>query len=65
MDDYAKEFVAFKPDKRLRYLPQLGSVSLSVELKDRTMDVTVPPLEAAIIELFSGIGICLCYLLRE
>ena len=46
----------FKPDKKLKWLPQLGSVDISVELGDRTIDVTVPPLEAAIIELFTQKG---------
>ncbi|KAH8114497.1 Cullin [Phellopilus nigrolimitatus] len=53
-DAYSKEFAAFKQDKRLRFLPQLGTVDLSIDLSDRTVDVTVPPLEAAIIELFSS-----------
>ncbi|KAI5119040.1 hypothetical protein M0805_005906 [Coniferiporia weirii] len=54
MEEYSKEFAAYKQDKRLRFLPQLGTVEISVELSDRTVDVTVPPLEAAIIELFSN-----------
>ncbi|EJC98132.1 Cullin [Fomitiporia mediterranea MF3/22] len=54
MEEYSKEFALFKQDKRLRFLPQLGTVDLSIELSDRTVDVTVPPLEAAVIELFSG-----------
>lgn len=33
---------------------QLGLVELSVELRDRTINVEVSPVEAAIIELFSG-----------
>ena len=56
MEEYAREFAAFKQDKKLRFLPQLGTVDLSIELRDRTVDVTVPPLEAAIIELFSSRG---------
>jgi hypothetical protein len=50
---YAKEFSTFKPDKKLRWLPHLGTVNLELELQDRTVDVDVPPLEAAFIELFS------------
>lgn len=55
-DDYAKEFVAFKPDKRLRWLPHLGTIHLEIELQDRTVPADVPPLEAAFIELFSERG---------
>ncbi|KAK2463769.1 hypothetical protein APHAL10511_004207 [Amanita phalloides] len=51
--EYAQEFHKFKPDKRLKWLPQLGTVELELELEDRTVDATVPPLEAAFIELFS------------
>ncbi|KAF7305903.1 Anaphase-promoting complex subunit 2 [Mycena chlorophos] len=50
---YAKEFSTFKPDKRLRWLPHLGKISLTLELQDRTIQADVPPLEAAFIELFS------------
>ncbi|KAF6754942.1 hypothetical protein DFP72DRAFT_1068086 [Ephemerocybe angulata] len=52
-EDYAKEFSVFKPDKKLKWLPHLGTVHLELELQDRTLDVDVPPLEAAFIELFS------------
>ncbi|KAJ7064872.1 hypothetical protein C8F01DRAFT_1128556 [Mycena amicta] len=51
--DYAKEFSTFKPDKKLRWLPHLGTVHLELQLQDRKVDVDVPPLEAAFIELFS------------
>ncbi|KAF5335326.1 hypothetical protein D9611_011711 [Ephemerocybe angulata] len=52
-EDYAKKFSVFKPDKKLKWLPHLGTVHLELELQDRTLDVDVPPLEAAFIELFS------------
>ncbi|KAJ3907968.1 hypothetical protein F5879DRAFT_939513 [Lentinula edodes] len=52
-EEYAKEFSAFKPDKKLRWLPHLGTVHLELHLEDRTVNVDVPPLEAAFIELFS------------
>lgn len=55
-DNYAKEFVTFKPDKLLRWLPHLGTVHLQVELQDRTVEAETTPLEAAIIELFSEKG---------
>ncbi|OBZ71191.1 Anaphase-promoting complex subunit 2 [Grifola frondosa] len=52
-DNYAKEFTAFKPDKRLHWLPHLGTISLEITLQDRTVSAEVPPLAAAFIELFS------------
>jgi len=51
--DYAHEFTVFKPDKKLKWLPHLGTVQLELQLEDRVVDVDVPPLEAAFIELFS------------
>ncbi|KAF7364718.1 Anaphase-promoting complex subunit 2 [Mycena venus] len=51
--EYAKEFSTFKPDKKLRWLPHLGTVHLELQLEDRTIETDVPPLEAAFIELFS------------
>ncbi|TFK44239.1 hypothetical protein BDQ12DRAFT_672627 [Crucibulum laeve] len=50
---YAREFTVFKPDKKLKWLPHLGTVHLELHLEDRTVDADVPPLEAAFIELFS------------
>lgn len=55
-EDYAKEFTTFKPDKKLRWLPHLGTVQLEIVLQDRTIEVEVPPLEAAFIELFAEKG---------
>ena len=37
-------------------MSHLGSISLEVELDDRTVEAEVPPLEAAFIELFSEQG---------
>jgi len=51
--EYAQEFAVFKPDKKLKWLPHLGTVQLEIELEDRKLEVDVPPLEAAFIELFS------------
>jgi len=53
-DQYAKEYSIFKPDKKLQWLPHLGTVHLELQLQDRTIEVDVPPLEAAFIELFSS-----------
>jgi len=55
-EEYAREFTKFKPDKKLQWLPHLGTVQLDVELEDRTVSAEVPPLEAALIELFSERG---------
>ncbi|KAF8882924.1 ubiquitin-protein ligase [Gymnopilus junonius] len=52
-EDYAHEFNVFKPDKKLKWLPHLGTVQLELELEDRKVQADVPPLEAAFIELFS------------
>jgi anaphase-promoting complex subunit 2 len=52
-EQYAREFNVFKPDKKLKWLPHLGTVHLNIELEDRTLNIEVPPLEAAFIELFS------------
>jgi len=51
---YTSRFTRYKPDKTLRFLPHLGTITLHLEFEDREMDVTVPPLEAALIELFSS-----------
>ena len=55
-EEYTREFTKFKPDKKLQWLPHLGTVQLDVELEDRTVSAEVPPLEAALIELFSEKG---------
>lgn len=56
-DQYAGEFHLFKPDKKLNWLPHLGTLKLDIELDDRTVSAEVPPLEAAFIELFSQKGV--------
>ena len=33
--DYAHEFTVFKPDKKLKWLPHLGTVQLELQLEDR------------------------------
>lgn len=49
---YEKAFTKLKPEKRLEWLPALGSVSLEIVLKDRTLELDVTPLQAAVLELF-------------
>lgn len=53
---YAKAFHQFKPDKRLRWLPQIGTVSVVLELEDRTIEAEASPLQAAVADLFSSQG---------
>ncbi|GAA5841306.1 hypothetical protein JCM9279_000610 [Rhodotorula babjevae] len=51
---YDRTFSTVKRDKKLRWLPQLGSVNLTLDLRDRSITVDATPLQAAIIELFSS-----------
>ena len=61
-DLYAQEFSIFKPDKKLKWLPHLGTVRLELQLDDRTVEADVPPLEAAFNEMFSiGVSLRFCY----
>jgi len=49
---FEQTYTAQKVDRRLRWLPQLGSVELDVELQDRTLNLEVTTLQASVIELF-------------
>ncbi|GAA5986672.1 hypothetical protein JCM10908_003852 [Rhodotorula pacifica] len=49
---YDRAFASNKNDKRLRWMPQLGNVNLTIELKDRKVTADATPLQAAVIELF-------------
>ncbi|BGP47200.1 hypothetical protein JCM10450v2_003052 [Rhodotorula kratochvilovae] len=51
---YDRNFSSLKRDKKLRWLPQLGSVNLTLALRDRSLTVDCTPLQAAAIELFSS-----------
>ncbi|KAG9012906.1 hypothetical protein FRB94_004716 [Tulasnella sp. JGI-2019a] len=53
-EEYAKRFSEFKPDRKIRFIPNLGTVSLELELQDRTLNVEVTPLQAAIVDCFSS-----------
>lgn len=55
-DLYANGFMEFKPDKKLHWLPQLGTITLELELQDRTIEAEVTPVEAAVIGLFEESG---------
>ena len=52
-EEYAQRYQQLKPDKKLHWVHQMGSLKLAIELKDRTVGVNATPLEAAVIELFS------------
>ncbi|KZT56877.1 hypothetical protein CALCODRAFT_542803 [Calocera cornea HHB12733] len=52
-DTFEAEFHKFKPDKNLRWVPQLGAVSVKLDLEDRTVEVEATPIQAGVIELFS------------
>ncbi|CEQ40634.1 SPOSA6832_02277, partial [Sporobolomyces salmonicolor] len=49
---YDRAFTSLKPDKKLRWLPHLGNVNLTIDLKDRSITVDATPVQAAILELF-------------
>ncbi|KAK4055575.1 hypothetical protein OIV83_000121 [Microbotryomycetes sp. JL201] len=51
--EYDRAFRSNRPDKKLRWLPQLGTVNVTVQLKDRELTLDVTPLQAAVLELFS------------
>lgn len=57
---YETAFHQFKPDKRLHWLQQIGTVTVKVELEDRVLDLRVSLTEATIIELFETQGGCQC-----
>lgn len=50
--EYEAAFHHFKPDKHLRWLQELGSANVTVELEDRSVTADVSPLQVAIVELF-------------
>jgi len=51
---FSRQYEEQKPDKRLHWVHQMGTLTITVELRDRTLSsITVTPLEAAVLELFS------------
>ncbi|OXH21708.1 anaphase-promoting complex subunit 2 [Cryptococcus neoformans] len=50
--EYESSFHIFKPDKHLRFVPHLGTLSLTISLSDRIVTVDATPLQASIMELF-------------
>jgi anaphase-promoting complex subunit 2 len=53
---YAQAYHQIKPDKHLRWLSGLGTVEVTLELADRTIEAEVTPLQAAVVELFGQQG---------
>lgn len=51
-EEYGAAFNRFKPDKHLRWVQELGKVSLRLEMADRVVDAEVTPLQACVAELF-------------
>ncbi|GAA5882042.1 hypothetical protein JCM16303_005574 [Sporobolomyces ruberrimus] len=49
---YDRSFSQLKADKKLRWLPHLGNVNMTIELKDRSITTDASPVQAAVIELF-------------
>lgn len=54
--NYDKTFTRLKPDKKLRWLPQLGTINITVALSDRSLTLDVTPLQASLLELFTKEG---------
>ncbi|WOO86035.1 Anaphase-promoting complex subunit 2 [Vanrija pseudolonga] len=52
--EYETAFHHFKPDKRLRWLQEMGKVTITLELEDREVTAEATPLQAAVAELFEG-----------
>lgn len=51
--EYESAFHHFKPDKHLRWIQQLGTAVVTLELEDRVVEVEATPLQASIAELLS------------
>jgi len=52
LDVYTKAYEALKGNRTLLWKPHLGQVDVTIELQDRTLDLTVTPLQATIIHHF-------------
>lgn len=51
-EDYERVWKIMKPEKKLSWVPDLGSISLKVELEDRKLDLEVTVVQAAVLECF-------------
>lgn len=54
LNTYTKAFETLKGNRTLSWKPQLGSVNLDIELKDRKINLTVSPIHATIIWHFQS-----------
>ncbi|KAJ3093051.1 Anaphase-promoting complex subunit 2 [Quaeritorhiza haematococci] len=52
MEHYAEQFEAVKAARKLQFIPNAGTVQLSLELQDRTLELSVPPMHATVIMHF-------------
>ena len=50
---YEVSYRKHKPGKKLTWLPTMGSVTMEIQLRDRTVEVETDPLKASVLELFS------------
>jgi anaphase-promoting complex subunit 2 len=50
---YEASYRKHKPGKKLTWLPTMGSVTMEIQLRDRTVEVETDPLKASVLELFS------------
>jgi hypothetical protein len=57
-NDYTRSFRRVKQDKHLKFFNMLGSVSLTLELQDRTATFDVTLLQATVVDAFSSKGVC-------
>ncbi|TIA85251.1 hypothetical protein E3P99_04037 [Wallemia hederae] len=55
-EGYDDAYARLKPDKRLHWIPQIGNISITLELEDRTLTLDVTPFQAATIDLFGSNG---------
>jgi anaphase-promoting complex subunit 2 len=55
-EDYICSFGKVKQDKHLKFFNMLGTIQLTVDLQDRTIDVEVTPLQATVLDAFSKRG---------
>lgn len=59
LDKYVKAFEALKGNRTLCWKSHLGSVDLEIQLKDRTINMSVTPVHATIILHFQDKGTCI------
>ncbi|TIB40487.1 hypothetical protein E3P86_00658 [Wallemia ichthyophaga] len=55
-ESYEDAYALLKPDKRLHWIPQIGNISITIELEDRRLELDVTPFQAATIDLFGSNG---------